>query len=231
MNTDPIPFSLLSIEAVLELTNNCVRIISAKHSDNPLLNSSLENLKNPISKAVLAIASDRKQELTEQVNNADLHRDQAFIGFRKYIEVFQYKEWDPSAKQASSNLLAIISKHGTQLYKEGHIMQSTLMHALFEDLDTDQARQDIEKLGVGEWLVQLKRLQDRFSKILLQRNEVESQKEIPTKSEAKAVLVNNVSSLLDGLQFLAGVQSETFDETNKLVNEIAERIVTNHRGR
>ncbi len=231
MRAEKISFSLLSIETILELANYCVKTVSVKHSDNSLLNSSLENLKEPISRAILVIASDRKEELTEQINNADLQRDQAFIGFRKYIEVFQYKEWDPAAKQASSNLLAIIRKHGIQLYKEVLTVQSSLMHSLFEDLDTEKARLDIEKLGVGEWLAQLKRLQERFSNILQQRNEVESKKDIPTKAEAKAALVKNVSSLLDGLEFLAEAQSEKYIETNKLVNEIANRIIASNSGR
>ena len=158
-----------------------------------------------MAKAELAIASDHKQEFAERVNNADFQRDQAFIGFRKYIEVFQYKEWDPAAKQASSNLLTIIRKHGTQLYKEGLNVQSSLLNALFKDLDDEKARMDIEKLGVEEWLVQLKRLQERFSKIFQQHSEVESDKSIPSKVEAKAALVKSLSSLLDGVEFLAEV--------------------------
>lgn len=229
MSTENIPFSLLSIETVLTLANQCVKTISAKHSENPLLKGSLESLKEPMAKAELAIASDRKQEFAERVNNADFQRDQAFIGFRKCIEVFQYKEWDPAAKQASSNLLTIIRKHGTQLYKEGLNVQSSLLDALFEDLDDEKARMDIEKLGVEEWLVQLKRLQERFSKIFQQHSEVESDKSIPSKVEAKAALVKSLSSLLDGVEFLAEVKPEIYTETKKLVNEIANRIVANYQ--
>jgi len=229
MSTEKISFSLLSVETILELANQCIKIISAKHFENPLIESSLEGLKEPIKKVELAIANDRKQEFTERVNNADFQRDQIFIGFRKYIEVFQYKEWDQAAKRASNNLLSIIRKHGAQLYKEGLTKQSSLMNAMFTDLEDEKAQLDIEKLGVSEWLIQLKRSQERFSRIFQQYNEIESDTDIPTKSQAKASLVKSLSSLLDGIEFLAEVKPDIYSETSTLIEEIAEKLTINQQ--
>ena len=158
MNTEMISFSLLSIETILELANQCTKIISAKHPEDPMLAGPLSNLEPPKKKAALAIDSGRKQELIEQVNDADVQRDHAFIGFRKYIEVYQFKEWDRKAVNASSNLLAIIKKYGAQLYKEDFAMQSTLMNSLFKDLDTEQAKADLATLGLEDWLIHLSTL-------------------------------------------------------------------------
>lgn len=231
MNTSDIPFSLLSVEAVLEMTTQCGDIITNKHADDPLLSSPLAALTQPKQQATLAIGSSHKQELTNQVNEADRKRDRCFIGFRKHIEAEQYHDWDAAVQKAAGNLLDIIQKHGTRLHHEGLTVQSALMTSLFGDLEVDQARADLATLNLTGWVAQLKALQAGFATLFQQRNELESAKDIPTKAEAKAALVQSLSVLLNGLHFLAATQPDVYSATNKLVDETVTRIVTSERGR
>lgn len=231
MNASKIPFSLLSVEAVLELTTQCGDTISTKHGQDALLGSPLAALAEPKQQATLAIGSSRKQELTEQVNEADRKRDRGFIGFRKHVEADQYNDWNSNAKQAADNLLNTIQKHGTRLHEEGLTVQSALMTSLFDDLDAEQAQADLKTLGLTKWISELKEMQNEFAALFQQRNELESAKDIPTKADAKANLIQAISVLLNGLDFLANTQPDTYGETSKLVTEIANRIVTSERGR
>ena len=230
MNASKIPFSILSLEAVLELATQSGEAIAAKHADDPLLSSSLAGLDEPKQQAILAIGSSRKQELTDQVNEADRKRDRGFIGFRKHVEADQYNDWNASAQQAANNLLDIIQKHGTRLHEEGLTVQSALMTSLFEDLEAEQAKTDLATLNLSEWIAQLESMQSEFAELLRQRNALESAKNIPTKADAKADLVQAVSVLLNGLDFLATTQADTYGETSQLVTGAVERIVTSQRG-
>lgn len=58
-----------------------------------------------------------------------------------------------------------------------------------------------------------------------QCNELESAKDIPTKAGAKAELEKSLSELLNGLDFLANSQPETYGNTARLAGDIAGRIV------
>lgn len=231
MNTNKIPFSLLSLEAVLELATQTGETISSRHVDDPLLSSSLAGLDQPRQQATLAIGSSRKQELTDQVNEADRKRDRGFIGFRKHVEADQYSDWNTDARQAANNLLDIIQTHGTRLHEEGLTVQSALMTSLFDDLDSDQAKADLATLSLTDWIAQLKTMQTEFATLFQQRNEIETAKNIPTKANAKTGLVQALTVLLYGLDFLAATQTDTYGETGQQVTGIVNRIVTSERGR
>lgn len=231
MNESKIPFSLLSIEAVLELTTQTGNTIAAKHADDPLLTSSLTALDEPKQQATLAIGSSRKQELTAEVNEADQKRDKGFIGFRKHVEADQYNDWKPDVKQAADNIFSIIEKHGTRLYEEGLTVQSALMTSLFDDLEANQAKADLATLNLTDWITQLKTTQKEFTDLYQLRNELEAVKDIPTKAKAKDNLVQAISVLLNGLDFLANTQPDTYAETSTLITEIVNRIVASERGK
>lgn len=225
MSIIKIPFSTLSLETVLELAQQCSEALSAEYSKDPILSAPIEDLNEPILKAKLAIASNRKKELTEEINEADFRRDRAFVGFRKYIEAHQFKDWDKNAQKAAANLITIIERHGKSLYREGLTLQSALLASLFEDLKKDQAQKDLDAIGAQEWLKHLTDLQKAFSEMVKRRDELEAKKDIPTKTDAKTELVKKLSVLLSGLGFLTNTQSTKYGEIGKLINGIAERII------
>ena len=231
MNTSKVPFSLLSVESVLELTTQTGDTIATNHAEDALLSSALAALDEPKQQATLAIGSSYKQELTEKVNEADRKRDRGFIGFRKHVEADLFNDWDLASQEAANNIMLLIQKHGTRLHREGLTVQSALMTSLFADLEAEQAKADVATLGLTQWLSELKDMQSEFTGLFQERNELESAKSIPTKAVAKAGLVKAVSVLLNGLYFLAATQPDTYEETSKLVTEIVNRIVTSERGR
>ena len=225
MGISKIPFSKLTIEAVLKLADQCGKAISDKHPEDPILSAPMKDLDEPMRKTKLAIASSRKKELTDEINDADFKRDRAFVGFRKYVEAFQFKDWDRNAQKAAANLIGIIEKHGKLLYREGLTVQSALLASLFTDLETESSKADLATLGVEEWLNHLKNLQTEFSNMIQRRDELEAKNDVPTKADAKTELVRVLSILLSGLDFLTNTQSTKYGETGELVNTIAERIV------
>lgn len=231
MNLSKTPFSILSLEAISELANQSESIVSSRHTSDTLLESALTNLAASKKQATLAVGSTNQEELTKNINKADTKRDRIFIGFRQHIEADRYKDWQPDAGAAAENLLEIIARHGNTLYNEGLTVQSALMKSIFEDLDTDQAKADLVTLGMEEWLAQLKTAQSEFQGLYLQRNEMETNKDIPTRSEAKATLTNALTTLFRGLDFLAASQPDIYGETGDRVSEVAKRIVTAEKGR
>lgn len=229
MSIIKIPFSTLSLESLLELAKQCEEALSARHFEDPILSAPIADLDEPIQKAKLAIASNRKKELTEEINEADFRRDRSFVGFRKYIEAYQFKDWDRNAQRAAANLITIVERHGKSLYREGLTLQSALLTSLFEDLKKDQAQEDLDAIGAKEWLKHLTDLQEAFSDMVKRRDELEAKKDVPTKADAKTELVKKLSVLFSGLDFLTNTQSTKYGETGKLINGIAERIINSQR--
>ena len=229
MNISDIPFSLLSLETTLDLAIQCSDVIATRHAEENLLTKALANLEGPKQKAKLAISNDNKKELTKERNEADYKRDKIFIGFRKRIEAELYNITNPAAEKAAQNLLDIISKHGNRLYAEGMSVQSALLVALFEDLESDSAKADLATLGLDNLLNELKQAQSEFAAIQQQRNELESAKDIPTNAEARMELVEKLSILFKGLDFLFSAQPENYSETGSLVQNIANELVASER--
>ena len=225
MSITKIPYSKLSIEAVLELANRCVDIIATKHPEDPLLTVPLTDVDKPLQRAKIAIASSRKKELTEEIGDADFKRDRMFVGFRKYLEAQQFKDWERPVQKAAMSLLSIVEKHGKSLHREGLTVQSALLASLFEELDSEQSKADLETIGAQEWLDRLKKFQEDFSVLIQRRDELESKKDIPTKADAKAELVQKLTVLISGLDFLTNTQATKYGEAGKLVNEVVDRVV------
>lgn len=229
MSISKVPFSTLSIEAVLELAKQCVNALSDKHSEDAILGAPIADLDEPMQKARLAITSNHKKELTNEINEADFKRDRAFVGFRKFVEAFQFKDWDPTAQKAATKLIGIIEKHGKNLYREGLTVQSALLDSLFADLENESSKEDMNTLDADEWLNHLKNLQTEFSTMIQRRDELEAKKDIPTKADAKAELVKKLSVLLSGLDFLTNTQSTKYGEIGELINQIVDRIIISQR--
>ena len=229
MSLSKIPFSTLSIETVLEMALQCRETLSRRYSEDPILGAPITDLDEPMRRTKLAIASSRKKELTEEINEADFKRDRAFVGFRKYVEAQQFKDWDKDAQKAATTIITIIERHGKNLYREGLTVQSALLTSMFEDLAMDQAQNDLAAIDATDWLNHLKNLQADFSAMIIKRDELEAKKDIPTKADAKAELVKKLSVLLSGLDFLTNTQSTKYGETGELINKIIERIVASQR--
>ncbi len=224
MSLSKIPFSTLSIETVLEMAKQSSDVLLRKYSEDPILSTPITDLNEPIRRTKLAIASSRKKELTEEINEADFKRDRAFVGFRKYVEAQQFKDWDRDAQKAATNVITIIERHGKNLYREGLTVQSALLTSMFEDFSREQTQEDLNAIDATEWLNHLKKLQEDFSSMIMRRDELEAKKDIPTKADAKAELVKKLSVLMSGLDFLTNTQSAKYGETGRLINEITERL-------
>lgn len=229
MNTYDIPFSILSIESALDLATRCSATIREKHPKNNSFKSTLARLDDARQEATIAIAGNRKKALTEAVQMADKKRDRLFIGFRKMVESFQYFEPDESIMNAAEVVLQIIRTHGTQLHLKTMSKQSSLLASLFQDLAAADAKAAVNKLGLTNWLNSLKQAQNEFIELLQKRSELEARKDIYTKKEAYTRLIDKLSTLLKGLDFLSSVDPETYGETVRLVTEISDQIITSER--
>lgn len=229
MNSSNIPFSLLSIESIAELTVQCEKIVRDRHGEDPHFAAALQALDHPKEQATLAIGASRKQELTKQVNDADTARDRSFIGFRKYLEGLSYKDWVILEQEAAKRLLAIIEKHGNQLYDEGHHIQTSLMNALFADLKTGSAPADLTALNLAGWVTRMHDMQKKFVNLYEQRSALESAQEIPTKAVASDLLVDAVSLLINGVDFFAKSVPENYSGTGALIDDVIKRIVSSER--
>lgn len=229
MNISSIPFSLFSLETTLDLAIQCRDFIAPRHPEETLLTKALANLEDPIQNAKRSISRDTKKEFTKERKEADRKRDQLFICLRKHIEAELYNATNPAAQKAAQRLLDIIGKHGNQLYAEGLSVQSALLAALFEDLDSKSAQADIVTLGLANLLDSLKQAQSEFAAIHQQRTELDSAKDIATNEEARRELVEKLTVLFKGLDFLASTQPEQYSETASLVQNIVDELVTSER--
>ena len=226
MSIQKISYSELSLEDILKLTRKCVEIVSTHHAKDPLLSAPLADIDEPLNNALTSIANSRKKELIDEINDADFKRDRMFVGFRKYVEAQQFKDWDRPVQKAATSLLSIIEKHGKRLYREGLKVQSALLASMFEDLDAEQSKSDLDTAGATEWLDRLKLFQTEFSALIQRRDELESKENILSEADAKAGLIKKLTVLISGLDFLTNTQATKYREAGEQLNAVIEQIAT-----
>lgn len=126
-----------------------------------------------------------------------------------------------------------MTKINRQLNKLSYDDQSAALKSLFNDLDTDAARADLETIGATEWLKELKADHEAFEAGYQQRNIEKSTRDIPTDLEARKLLASALDDLITVINaFKLSSQLENVDRTIALLNGTIDRArIAANRGR
>ncbi len=158
-------------------------------------------------------------DLTDDIRNADVARDDAFLTLRAGLEFFQRKP-EPLGSGAG-RLLDIIRNREYSLQNLGDSEESVELNALLSDLDTPAAQADLTTVGLTTEIDALQQAQQTFDNLIAQRAIEESGEEIPSLPAVRKFLREDLAVLRDDLAFAERRDPVIF---GALVQEVSQHI-------
>ena len=123
----------------------------------------------------IANAVARKSSFTSSIENIDLLRDKCIIGIKLCAEAFIY-HFKPEKSTAAKYIFESIDRHGKSIAKQNYPAETAILNKIFSNWTTDpKLIAALETLGINDWAIELKRLNDLFfNKNRLRNNEIAS---------------------------------------------------------
>ena len=156
-----------------------------------------------------------------RVQQADLHRDDAFQAFKYGVLSTSYRP-DGPVKEAGETLVEIVRKHGFSLYNLGYIAQSEAMRSLMGELS--KRRSEIMNSGVADLLEEMVNANEAFNEIYHEKLDENSLKETPQIVVGKAELSKQITLFLNHVELLEedkfGGVKELVEKINSVIHEV-----------
>ena len=168
-----------------------------------------------------AISKQVAQQQTQELQEADVQRDNLNRGFKFLIQAYQLHP-DPEKQEMANELEKSVAKVGWNLHRESYDRQSALMKTLFSELDKKHAER-MSLLGIADYYNELKNAQDEFDRI--RGDQLNQQAELAQISSMTAVRVDLEKSCKDLLEILPGYYRMTGDKAlGAVLPQISELI-------
>ncbi len=216
------PYSLLSLENLITLSIESIKIIKNNHKEEQLFSKSLIRLQNAIEKAQKGVGKTQKEALTLELAQADAKRDDNFRGIRDHIEAGLNRHRNLKYQKACEYLDKMILKHGKDLYKSSYPEENTRLNKLLKELKTPKTQKNLQTVHLIEWVAELQLDQDYFEEVFTRRNNQKAAKDTLTDNEAIKLLKPELQKfyiLVDAFYI-----DDTVIDIEKSINEINSTI-------
>ncbi|MBP2832795.1 hypothetical protein J8281_11415 [Aquimarina sp. U1-2] len=231
MKVTNIPFYLYSIEETDELGREIKSKLTQKWVDHVLITPLINDLEQPLQLTQQAIGSSTKQLHTDTISSLDQQFNRSFIGFRDIIYSYAYSP-ESEEREASAVLSQILKNNDDKLYAAGYVAQGAKFNSLDVDLNTPAAKTALNILHVTNWYSEMKTMVSEISNLISERDENQSNKDIPTDKQAKTALQDAIDNVLRDLQTYARRnQVEGLTQILTEIDQSIKRINTNARAR
>src|SRR5512133_3471058 len=171
-------------------------------------------------KSQLALFQDRngqiiKNILSGPVFDADLERDKIFKKTAKYIRGLANHPTDTTIEAAGEKIYSVFEAHKLTLYEESYSVESQHIKALCINLDKPEFAEATTLLNLKPALDQLSEAQQKFDKLFVDKNKVESELTVAQISE----YVNPLRSMI--YEMLAVLNSAERSDASKYAALVA----------
>lgn len=194
---------------------------SGKYSvvkDNPLLNlvqKEYEVYKESISKPAF---SGKGQSVAQ----ADLARDKAYSGLKKYLKSCEDVPLLPNADLAAE-LYQIFKENDLSLDKKSYADQSVLLNKLIAELEKSENKEKLKKLNLETTFSDLKEKQTTFETLV--STQTEANAELRQTKSASAIRKDLEKAIKAYLMFITAMKDQAdytalYTELNELVKQI-----------
>lgn len=213
-------YSLLTSEELIKTASRLCHCVQ-----EPNLEEILENRIHKTGEAADILSNALTESLSDvyagRVQQADLHRDDAFQAFKYGVLSASFRSED-TVKEAGEVLVEVVRKHGFSLYNLGYIAQSEAMKNLLTELE--HHTQEISRSGVADLLEEMVSANNDFNEVYHERIEDEENNETPQIVVSKNELSHQITLFLNHVELLqedkeAGA-SELVEAINKTISEM-----------
>ena len=174
-----------------------------------------------------ALTAVRKNELIEEVAEADAVLDDMYLTFRDTVDICKRKR-DKESAMAYQRLWRVLEKADLRLYRLGYAEKAGKLSALLNELDKPEFQADIALLGVTEAYSDLKLAESEFDGLYNSKLDFDNQQKYPTLAKAKSQIVPHINILLGTISVLEespgdadpAVVADLVEKINGIINEI-----------
>lgn len=175
----------------------------------------------------VALTAVRKNELIEEVSEADAVVDDMFLAFRDTVEVGKRRR-DKASVMAYQRVWRVLEKADLRLYRLGYAEKAGKLSALLAELDKPEFQADIALLRATELYNDLKLVESEFDSLYSSKLDADNQRKYPTLAEAKSKIVPHINILLGTISVLEespgdadpAVIVDMIDKINSITTEI-----------
>ncbi|TDO03134.1 DUF6261 family protein [Sunxiuqinia elliptica] len=207
-------FSGLTNAELLSFGQSLDELLAPAASDIDLIYAPFEHaLRVCQQTASESISKQMAQQQTQELQDADVKRDNLFRGFKYLVQAYLLHP-EPAIQEAASELEKVAAKVGWNLHRKPYDQQSALMKTLFDDLANKQAER-LNLLGITAYVDLLQMAQDEFDNI--RKSQLEKQAELEKISSMTAVRGELEQACKDLLEILPGYHRMTGNEKLEVI--------------
>ena len=167
----------------------------------------------------------KSSSFTDLIAEADEKRDNAFLGFRYYVEACCYHinpEWVAAARYIET----VIRTHGWSLHRKGYDVQSAILGSFNREMDENsEAVNALNTINAMSWYEPLKQFNVEFENLVTQRNEQEAEKSTKPSSEYYKAVQQSLDNLFQYIDIMNKMKPEgPYLELVRKLNEVTENF-------
>ncbi|MFK7952743.1 MAG: DUF6261 family protein [Ekhidna sp.] len=220
-------YSLLTSEELIKTADRL-----AQCTKNSAFEEILEKRIKKTSEASDILSNALNESLSNvyaaKVQQADLHRDDAFQAFKYGVLSASYRS-EPITKVAGEALVEIVRKHGFSLYSLGYIAQSEVMKTLIDELET--RRTEISQSGVADLLAEMTNSNDEFNRIFHEKLQDDPSSEAPQIVVSKSELSHQITLFLNHVELLEDDKEKGIKDVVDKINYVIDKVMVEAKGR
>lgn len=230
MNVSSFSLSYLNNNELHRLSIEVIETIDEFMSANAML----QNVRNAIEARATdlrrALDRDPKNELTNEIRQADDDRDNAFRALRAGIE-FSERHFEEKTRSAGEQLSEVLSKYGERMLLAGYGEQTTLTDALLAALAEPTSVEALKQTNLSDFVARLQQAQDTFKQLVRRRQEADASDDLPPRRITRATLRDHLDFVERIFAFYLVTEPASVEQAVRTLNERTQDILTPAKAR
>lgn len=178
----------------------------------------------------------RSSDYTRQIANEDRRRDNLFVALKSQVQMYLKFDFDEEMMSAAETVWNVIKRYQVDV-EINYSEESAQLQQMIEELETDnQTKTALDKLGIGDQLLQLKTANEAVRTMMTQRNDertAQGKAALATARKETNAAYHDLVAMLNAFA-LTDDDPHRFDElimqVNELINYYRQHVVPKRNG-
>jgi len=193
--------------------------------------SRLIKLQNACDELKRVFQREDSSNYTERLAQKNHERNRAFLSLTGYLRGLSRFNIKPEKAAAASNLIRIIEKHGSTLYRLGYTKESAALYSLLKELALAESQEWIREAGAEELCGQLDSVAKSFEELHRIKITKESAIDLPLQNKAMRDVIYRLNFLLTYIDTDAYEDPDTYGTCAMQISEVIDEIMSRVRAR
>jgi len=216
-----------------EVHTSVIRIadlISENIKDDPFIGKVMPLLKPPIADLSKALGRTTDPTMVKLLSKKDGVRDSRYVALRDFCKAYS-SDVDAALAEAGNTLVTIFRELGWSMHRQGYAVESSLLQALINRLETTPASTALAAIGGASRLTDLKTAQSDFETTFKQKVDVKTREEYPKIRNCRILISRYLGGMMSYIDLMAEINGGTFSSTATKIDEVVTEFETMARTR